>query len=138
MVVLKPKKVSFKIIKSNHLLLKVKVNQQNAWFILDTGASNSCFASEFVAHFNLQIQKSETIAASASHTNIATELSTNNELKIGRWKNENISFVILDLTSVNTALSAIIKHPIHGILGSDILSSHQAVIDFPNHCLYLK
>ena len=38
----KYKKIKFKVIKTQHLLIKAKINGVSGNFILDTGASNSC------------------------------------------------------------------------------------------------
>ena len=44
-------KIKFKITKTQHLLLKAKINGVNGNFILDTGASNTCISQENVVFF---------------------------------------------------------------------------------------
>ncbi|MFV8358163.1 hypothetical protein ACNQGB_18510 [Flavobacterium sp. XS1P32] len=45
------KKVKFKITKTQHLLIKAKINGVIGNFILDTGASNSCVRFESIDLF---------------------------------------------------------------------------------------
>jgi hypothetical protein len=47
------KKVKFKITKTQHVLIKAKINGVKGSFILDTGASNSCIGFESVDLFLL-------------------------------------------------------------------------------------
>jgi predicted aspartyl protease len=48
------KKVKFKITKTQHLLIKAKINGVLGNFILDTGASTSCIGFESVDLFLLK------------------------------------------------------------------------------------
>ena len=59
----KYKKIKFTVLKTQHLLIKGKINGVKGNFILDTGASNSCVGFESVEHFKLDAQFSETKAA---------------------------------------------------------------------------
>ena len=56
----KYKKISFKVSKTQHLLIKATVNGISGNFILDTGASNSCVGFEGIDLFNLKAGKSKT------------------------------------------------------------------------------
>ena len=51
------KKIKFKITKTQHLLIKAKINGVAGNFILDTGASNSCIGFESVDLFLLDAKK---------------------------------------------------------------------------------
>ncbi len=59
------KKIKFKIIKTQHLLIKVKINGVLGNFILDTGASSSCVGFESVDLFLLEAKESKTKASGA-------------------------------------------------------------------------
>jgi predicted aspartyl protease len=61
----KYKKIKFKITKTQHLLIKAKINGVAGNFILDTGASNSCIGFESIELFKVQAQDSKTMAAGA-------------------------------------------------------------------------
>jgi predicted aspartyl protease len=134
----KYKKITFKVSKTKHLLIKAAVNGIAGNFILDTGASNSCVGFEGIDHFNLKAGKSKTKASGAGATGMFTQLAKNNSLQIGRWKTEKFHLVIFDMSHVNQALQQYKAKPVHGIIGADILLDGKAIIDYDNHYLYLK
>jgi predicted aspartyl protease len=131
-------KIKFKIIKTKHLLIKAKINGIAGNFILDTGASSSCVGFEGIDFFQLKAKKSKTKAAGAGAVGMFTQLSTNNSLQLGRWKNLDVALIIFDLSHVNEALTQQKTKPVHGIIGADILLKGKGIIDYYNHYLYLK
>ena len=132
------KKVKFKITKTQHLLIKAKINGVKGNFILDTGASNSCVGFEGIEHFALEAKKSKTKASGAGATGMLTQMSTKNHLRLNKWKDNAFDLVIFDLSHVNEALSQYKVKPVHGIIGADVLLKGKGIIDYFNHCLYLK
>ncbi|WP_268848630.1 retropepsin-like aspartic protease [Flavobacterium aestivum] len=132
------KKVTFKITKTQHLLIKAKINGIKGNFILDTGASNSCVGFESIEYFTLEAKNSKTKASGAGATGMLTQIATSNKLQLGNWKNSNFELVIFDLSHVNEALNHYKVKPVHGIIGADVLMEGKAIIDYFNHCLYLK
>ena len=134
----KYKKIKFKIIKTQHLLVKAKINGISGNFILDTGASSSCVGFEGIDFFQLKAKKSKTKAAGAGATGMLTQLSTDNKLQLGRWKTADAALVIFDLSHVNEALTQHKAKAVHGIIGADILLKGKGIIDYYNHYLYLK
>ena len=131
------KKIKFKITKTQHLLIKAKINGVAGNFILDTGASNSCVGFESVDLFALEAKKSKTKAAGAGATGMFTQLALKNKLQLGPWKDSNFELVIFDLSHVNEALTQHNAKPVHGIIGADILMKGKGIIDYFNNCLYL-
>jgi predicted aspartyl protease len=131
------RKVKFKITKTQHLLIKAKINGVSGNFILDTGASNSCVGFESVDLFLLEAKKSKTKAAGAGATGMFTQLALKNQLQLGSWKDSNFEIVIFDLSHVNQALTQHKAKPVHGIIGADILMKGKAIVDYYNHYLYL-
>jgi len=131
------RKVKFKITKTQHLLIKAKINGVTGNFILDTGASNSCVGFESVDLFLLDAKKSKTKAAGAGATGMFTQLALKNQLQVGSWKDSNFELVIFDLSHVNEALTQHKAKPVHGIIGADILMKGKAIVDYYNHYLYL-
>lgn len=132
------KKLNFKVSKTQHLLIKATINGIKGNFILDTGASNSCVGFESIELFQLNVSESSTKASGAGATGMHTQLSKNNTLQLGRWKNSDFSLIVFDLSHVNSALIAHKAKPVHGIIGADILLQGKAIIDYFNHCLYLN
>lgn len=134
----KYKKVKFKITKTQHLLIKAKINGVVGHFILDTGASNSCVGFEHVALFRLNAEDSITKASGAGATGMPTQTATENKLQLGSWKNHDFDLVIFDLSHVNDALRTYKSKPVDGIIGADVLLKGKAIIDYANYYLYLQ
>lgn len=132
------KRIKFKISKTQHLLIKAKINDIQGNFILDTGASNSCVGFDSIKHFELLASDSDTKAAGAGGVGMDTQTSLKNTLKIGRWNSKNFGLVIFDMSHVNEALSQYKAKPVHGIIGADVLMQGKAIIDYYNNCFYLK
>ena len=132
------KKIKFKITKTQHLLIKAKINGVLGNFILDTGASNSCVGFESIEFFLLDAEASKTKASGAGATGMFTQTASNNKLQLGRWKNLEFDIVIFDLSHVNEALIQYKSKPVHGIIGADVLLKGKAIVDYYNHYLYLQ
>lgn len=134
----KYKKVKFTVLKTQHLLIKAKINGVKGNFILDTGASSSCVGLNGIEKFQLFAENSETKAAGAGATGMETQLSKNNTLQLSRWKTTTFDLIVFDMSHVNLALQQYKTKPVDGIIGADILLNGKAIIDYYNHYLYLK
>lgn len=134
----KYKKVKFKVLKTQHLLITATINGVKGKFILDTGASNSCVGLEGIDKFQLFSEISDTKAAGAGATGMETQLSKNNSLQLSRWKFNKLNLIIFDMFHVNLALKQYKMKPVDGIIGADVLLQGKGIIDYYNHYLYLK
>lgn len=134
----KYKKIKFTVLKTQHLMIKAKINSFSGNFILDTGASNSCVGIEGIEKFQLFAEDSETKAAGAGATGMETQISKKNTLQLSRWKNNKLSLIVFDMSHVNEALKSYKTKPVDGIIGADVLLNGKAIIDYYNHYLYLK
>ncbi len=132
------KKIKMKISKTNHLLIKGKINGVSGNFILDTGASSSCVDFEGIEIFKLAAQDSATKAAGAGAVGMLTQIAEKNKLQLGRWQTPNFHLVIFNMSHVNLALKEYKAKPVHGIIGADILINGKAIIDYKNEVFYLK
>ncbi len=132
------KKVKFKVLKTQHLLITAKINGVKGNFILDTGASNSCVGLDGIEKFKLFTEISETKAAGAGATGMETQLSKDNSLQLSRWKCNNLNLIVFDMFHVNLALKQYKMKPVDGIIGADVLLQGKGIIDYYNHYLYLK
>ncbi len=130
--------IKMKRLKTNHFRIKVKINGKKGKFILDTGASNSCIDIKDAALFGLEAQSSNNLASGAGATNMETEESHQNTIKLGDWKFKNFHLVLFDLSHVKQALIQHGEPDIDGIIGADILQKGKAIIDYNKNRLYLK
>jgi len=131
-------RIKLHLTKTNHFEIKVSLNGEKGLFILDTGASNSCVGFEAIENFKLKAKNSEIKAAGAGATDMTTQISKKNKLKIGKWKKDKVALILFNLTHVNTALISHNSQPVDGILGADILKKSKAIIDYDKKHLYLK
>jgi hypothetical protein len=132
------KKVRFKILITQHLLFKASINGVKGNFILDTGASNSCVDFKGIEKFNLKAKTSNNKASGAGSNSLETQVSHENLLQIGRWKNKNFSLVLFDMIHINEGLKQHKVKNVDGIIGADVLIHAQAIIDYANGCFYLQ
>ena len=130
-------KVKLKLTKTNHFEIKATINGIKGLFILDTGASNSCVGFDAIDTFKLKATDSEVKAAGAGATDMVTQISKTNKLKIGKWKKDKVALILFNLTHVNTALVSHNAKPVDGIIGADILEAGKAFIDYDKKVLYL-
>ncbi|MCK5815081.1 MAG: clan AA aspartic protease [Flavobacteriaceae bacterium] len=130
--------IKLKETNTNHFEIKVKINGVKGRFILDTGASNSCVGFDEINHFKLETQESKIKAAGAGNSEMDTQESKGNRIKIGAWKYTSLNLVLFDLSHVNTALKNHGAKTVHGIIGADILKKGNAIIDYKKKRLYLK
>jgi predicted aspartyl protease len=131
-------RVKLKLTKTNHFEIKATINGIKGLFILDTGASNSCVGFTDIETFKLKAKDSKIKAAGAGATDMLTQSSTKNHIKIGKWNYANLNLVLFDLTHVNTALINHNSEPVNGIIGADVLKRGKAIIDYNQKYLYLK
>ncbi|QDO92996.1 acid protease [Formosa sediminum] len=131
-------KIKLKLTKTNHFEILATINGEKGLFILDTGASSSCVGFGATERFHLKVKDSTVKAAGAGATNMITQLSKNNSIKIGKWKKGKLSLILFDLTHVNTALINHNSTPVDGIIGADILKKGKGIIDYDKKYLYLK
>jgi len=131
-------KIKLHLTKTNHFEIKATINGVKGVFIVDTGASSSCVGFDAIETFKLIAKDSEIKAAGAGATNMITQISKMNRLKIGKWKKEKVALILFNLTHVNKALINHNATPVDGIIGADILKGSKAIIDYEKKYLYLK
>lgn len=130
--------IPFRIRKSNHLFVQATINRTKGLFLIDTGASNTCIDLHEQDFFGLLSKQHKAKASGAGGNNLYAEISHDNTIQMGKWKKNGLSVILLDLTHVNTALSEYQLPKIHGIIGSDLLKAHHAVVHYPLRLLFIK
>ncbi len=131
------KSVALTTIPSGHHMLRAKLNGQKGYFILDTGASNTCLDEAKSKKFKLKTKHTKHKATGAGIANIDIRLSKKNKLKIGQWQQKKMTLVVMDLSHINQALS-VFDIEVDGIIGSDILHHAKGIIQYEKELLFLK
>jgi len=130
--------INLKKTNTNHYQIHASINNIEGFFILDTGASNTCADLTQLEKFQLVSQKSQIKASSATDLMEETKISKKNKLQIGKWINKSSSLVLFDLNHINNALSERDIQKVDGIIGADTLKKGKAIIDYEKNRLYLK
>lgn len=124
---------------AGHLHLKGILNGIEGDFILDTGAGATVIEQNRKEKFIMQSKASNETATGAGGTDIVTQESDGNELIIGdTLKLSNTLLYLMSLDHINIAYKSIGITEIDGIIGADILTNNEAIIDYSNLVLYLK
>lgn len=131
-------KIKLHLTQTNHFEIKATINGVKGLFILDTGASSTCVGFETIETFKLKVKDSEIKAAGAGATDMLTQISKKNKLKIGKWKKDKVPIILFNLAHVNSALVSHNSKPVDGIIGADVLKKGKAIIDYDKKYLYLK
>jgi hypothetical protein len=121
-----------------HLLVEIIVFGQKSFAVLDTGASRSVFDQSWLKGHLPELSHSEEVHATTLFTTSSTLQAVIPQLKIGRLLLTDYKTVALDLEGVNEAYEGLGHPSVVGIIGSDLLLKHQAVIDYKKLKLYLK
>ena len=125
-------KISLEITSSKHLVCVLKLNNKDAVFLVDTGASNSCFDILKKDKFNLQFRGVKIELTSAAEKKLGAISSNNCKLIFNPQKEIDITLMLIDVSTINEAFREQKEKEIDGILGSDILNEIKAKIDYEN------
>lgn len=128
----------FEILKSGHLVADCLINGVSAKLIIDTGASNSCIDLNNVGKFKIKIENYDEQASSATEKIKNMYISTENSIDIVGFSIENFKLFVFDMNHINKTLKENESIKIHGIIGNDILSKHEGIINFSEKKIYLK
>ena len=130
--------ISFKKIISLHCILKAKIKNKKGFFIIDTGASNSCIAKEKKDFFELHTEDDKNIKIMGAGPEKINALLSKKETIYLKEYNTRISFLIIDMSAINESINKEGGIKIDGILGGDFLKKTKAIIDFGKNIIYLK
>lgn len=130
--------IPFRIRKSNHLYVYAKINRIKGLFLIDTGASNTCIDLNEQEYFKLLSKAHKVKASGAGSNDMHAEISINNTIQLGKWKKNAVDLILLNLSHVNIALTQYNLPRVHGIIGSDLLKSNDAIIHYPLQLLFIK
>ena len=122
-----------------HLLASISLNGKKANVIIDTGASRTVFDKERIKKFVKTRSKKikDKLSTGLGTNNMESHHVKINSLSIGKIKIKNYSTVLLDLSHVNNSYKQLGLNMIDGVLGSDILFTYKAAIDYHKSSLKL-
>ncbi|MEI6507650.1 MAG: aspartyl protease family protein [Bacteroidota bacterium] len=123
-----------------HLFVELKIGENKARLLLDTGASKTVFDKERVLAFvsKKKIKKHDSKSVGLGATEVKTKVVKLKKLKIGGMKIEKMEVAVLDIGHVNQTYKQINLPEIDGVLGSDFLMKYLAKIDYEKSVLGMK
>lgn len=126
--------------QSFHLLVKCTINgEQNGEMVIDTGASKTVFDNNFVLNYQQKdIDKDDLQSCGLGGESIVSDLVEITSLSLGEFTSENLNVVLIDLNHINKMYEKHCQRQICGLLGSDFLLNHHAVIDYQKSQLILN
>ena len=129
---IKKKKILLEITASKHIVCNLKINDKRARFLVDTGASNSCFDVLKKEKYNIQSKGKEIELTSAAEKKMGAVSSDNCKLTFNFHKGLDVTLMLIDMSTINDALEEQKEKKIDGILGGDILEEIKAKINYEN------
>ena len=122
-----------------HLSIKGKINGKSVHLLIDTGASRTVFDLNRVGNFSKSktIEDSDKLSTGLGTNSMKSRFTIFKKIQIGELILENYETVLLDLSHVNLSYGQVGLKPIDGVIGSDILMNHKAVIDYGKKVLKL-
>jgi hypothetical protein len=122
-----------------HIKIVIKINGKAASMILDTGASRSVFDESRITTFvdDNSVEDHDRLSSGLGTNTMTSKKVTIEKLQLGDIIIDNYEATILDLMHVNQSYEKLELAPVDGVLGGDILSDYQAVIDYAKKELIL-
>ncbi len=131
-------KIPLTMYQSGHLVFNLRLNNKDALFLLDTGASGTILTIECIEKYNLTLEETDESGTGAGSTNIVMQKSVKNTLIFNDKKIENKDLFVMDLAHVNNSFKELEHEKIDGVLGADILYYYDCVVDYKGMNLYIK
>jgi hypothetical protein len=125
---------------SYHLLVKCEINGgQTGELVIDTGASKTVLDKNFVSDYQkVDMEDSDMQSRGLGQGSIDTEMVKIPEFSLGNLTVTDFSCALIDLSGINEMYQQYCSREICGLLGSDFLLKHQALIDYQNRILSLE
>ena len=124
--------------KNRHLIGAFVLNEKPAFFLIDTGASNSCVDKTRADYFNMEAEGDNLPLQGAGQERLNAQSSRKSSLYYLDHEIYHLNFMLIDMNTINAALAEQEEENIDGIIGADILHKKKAVIDYDQCCLYLN
>lgn len=122
--------------RTGHITVSIQVNGKPCVFLVDTGGGATLIDISKKEKFQLGPQ---TIRDYAAGIGSATPLvRTTGVFVINGTKIRNDSLFLMDISYVNAEFKKTRSRQVDGVLGTDFLEKHKAIIDYSRSALYLK
>ena len=132
-------KISIKCnsLKSKHLYCKIELNNVTGFFLIDSGASNSCIDLKKQDKFKLKKFKKSYSASGAGNEKFDAYKTKKGKFSYNKKVIDKLNFLLIDMGPINAALNKTDNTSIDGIIGVDFLLRNNAVLNFEKMKLYI-
>ena len=127
--------VPFSYSRSGHLLITAKIGGKSACFIVDSGAQMSVIHSKQAKHLGLSLKKGSHSVGGVDGGVMSSSSVEVPSIRFERTNYKKPAFMAVDLSHVEPAAG---NKKLCGLIGSDFLTKHGAIIDFRNKTLSLR
>ena len=124
---------------SYHLFVSGLIDDMRCDLLIDTGASHTIFDSAMIPEVPVdETPKHEIESAGINAGDLNCKLGIIKKFKLGDLVHENWMVVIIDLSHVNNIYERFTDKRVAGLIGSDFLLKHAAIIDYKKRELVLR
>ena len=115
-----------------HLLIKAKVNGKHVTLLIDTGASKTVFDKGRILRFadEKNFKTLEKLSTGLGTSMMETQSTVLKKFQIGKLSLSEFEAILIDLSHVNLTYAKLDLPAIDGVLGSDLMVKHHAVINY--------
>lgn len=122
---------------SGHLSLIVHMNDTSGVFILDTGAGGTVLDEKKQKKYKQDAKPVEGYGIGAGGA-LELKSAVVNNFIIGSHVIDSIQLYVVNLDNINDGLKQMGLEEVDGVIGADVLTNGNAIIDYKNLVLYLK
>ncbi len=124
---------------SYHLFVRGTINGKKYDLLIDTGASHTIFDANLIPEITDKKKNGRKIQSAGIHAGeLKTSIGGIRKFKLGDLKHTDWTVVLIDLSHVNALYENFTSKRVAGLIGSDFLLRHKAVIDYKKRELTLR
>jgi len=124
---------------SYHLFVSGAINGKKYDLLIDTGASHTIFDATMIPESPTDETAGHEIQSAGIHAGeLKSSIGHIKKFKLGDLKRTNWTVVLIDLTHVNDLYKKFTNKRVAGLIGSDFLLKHKAIIDYKKRELVLR
>ncbi len=124
---------------SYHLFVSGTINGRKYDLLIDTGASHTIFDSTLIPETPADERGGQEIQSAGIHAGeLKSSIGHIKKFKLGDLKRVDWTVILIDLTHVNDLYKKFTSKRVAGLIGSDFLLKHKAIIDYKKKELVLR
>lgn len=122
--------------RTGHVTATLRVNGKPCLFLIDTGGGATLIDISKKDKYQLDVLAATNYAAGIGSASLLVRTSAVIGIKDATCKDD--SLYLMDIDYLNAEFRKQHSRPVDGVMGTDFLEKHHAVINYPHARLYLK